>query len=317
MNNRSSIAPRGPEAFPHWRFEYIDVDYDPQTQSVWMNYRADAPHHFPLRMFMEIVEVRESLRRLAASPLAERWPFRYFAIASKRPNVFSLGGDLEAFAAAVRTRDRETLRAHASICVDIMAGLISGFDLPIVTVSVVHGQALGGGFEGTLATDFLIADETAKLGLPEIAFNSFPGMGAVTLLDRRVGSALAERLISSGTIYSGREMHELGIVDVVASHGKARETAIAWMLEGGEERWRRRRSLMQARRRCFPVTRDELAEIVSLWVDCVLSLPAQDLRHMDRLVAAQRRLCGTPQQHQVRRAVGAAGKEPAASDLQE
>jgi DSF synthase len=221
---------------------------------------------------------------------AARHPIRYFAIGSKRPNVFSLGGDLAAFAAAVRKGEHATLRAHANICVDIMHGLENGFGLPIVTLSAVNGRCLGGGFEGALVTDFLIVERNAKLGLPEIAFNSFPGMGAVSLLTRRAGPALAEQIISSGSIYSGQEMFDLGVVDILAADGKVHETATAWMRDGGEARWLKRRALAEARRKCFPTPREEFHQIVDLWVECVKALTDQDLRHMDRLVAAQRRL---------------------------
>jgi DSF synthase len=290
MNVGVPFVPKDPHDFTSWEFVYLDVDYDPEAQALWMNYKASAPHHFPLQMFREIIEVRESLRYLYASGGAARQPIRYFAIGSKRPNVFSLGGDLAAFAAAVRKGDHATLRAHANICVDIMHGLEGGFGLPIVTLSAVNGRCLGGGFEGALVTDFLIVERNAKLGLPEIAFNAFPGMGAVSLLTRRAGPALAEQIISSGSIYSGQEMFDLGVVDILAADGKVRETATAWMRDGGEARWLKRRALAEARRKCFPTSREEFDHIVDLWVECVKALTDQDLRHMDRLVAAQRRL---------------------------
>ena len=281
---------KDPEEFPNWTFTYLDIQYDRDSQAVWMIYKETAPLHFPIEMFQEIVAVRESLRRLFASGLTAKFPIRYFVVASDRPGVFALGGDLATFAASIRRRDHAELNAHATICVDIMYGLATAFDLPIVTLSAVHGQCLGGGFEGALVTDFLIAEENAKLGLPEIAFNTFPGMGAVTLLTRRVGSALATQIISSGAVYSGAEMRELDVVDVVAPPGAVRETAREWMQENGDERWRRRRALTSARRLCFPVERGELTLIVQQWVDCCLSVTESDLRHMERLAAAQRRL---------------------------
>ncbi|MGA8170233.1 MAG: crotonase/enoyl-CoA hydratase family protein [Methylocystis sp.] len=295
MNIRAAVAPRAPETFPIGDFKFLEVVYDSEVQAVWMNYKASAPHHFPLEMFDEIVKVRESLRGLWKSADGDHWPIRYFAIGSKRPDVFSLGGDLAAFAEAVRNGEHEMLRAHANICVDIMHSLDAGFDLPIVTLSAVNGLCLGGGFEGALVTDFLIVERDAKLGLPEIGFNTFPGMGAVSLLTRRAEPALAERIISSGAIYSGQEMFDLGIVDILSPEGQARETATAWMREGGENRWRKRRALAEARRRCFGMPREELRYIVDLWVDCVKALGERDLRHMDRLVAAQKRLSRTRQ----------------------
>lgn len=282
--------PRSPEEFPNWKFEHLDIEYDGETQAIWMNYKVSAPHFYPLQMFLEILDVRESVRALFLSGLVKHWPVRYFVIGSNKETVFSLGGDLAMFTELIRGQERDTLRHYAHVCIDVMYGLRTGFGLPIVTLSAVHGQCLGGGFEGVLVTDFLIAEESAKFGVPEIAFNTFPGMGAVTLLTQRVGSALSEQIISSGAVYSGREMHELGIVDVLAPDGAIRKATNAWMLEGGEERWRRRCALAEARRRCFPVTHEELIRIVDLWVECCFSITDQDFRHMTRLVTAQKRL---------------------------
>jgi len=226
----SRLEVRRPEDFPDWLFDYLDIGYEEPTRSFWMEYKATAPHYFPIEMFMEIVAVRRSLLRLIESDKDGRWPIRYFVIASRRPGVFGLGGDLAAFAAAVRERRAEALRAHAEICVDIMHGLATGFGLPIVTLSAVHGQCLGGAFEGALVTDFLLAEEDARLGLPEIAFNTFPGMGAVSLLGRRLPGALAERIVSAGEIYPGREMYDLGVVHALAPPGGIRAAARQGML---------------------------------------------------------------------------------------
>jgi DSF synthase len=211
-------------------------------------------------------------------------------MASNRPGVFKLGGDLAEFADCIRRGDAETLTAYAHACVDSVHGLVNAFDLPIVTLSLVCGQALGGGLEGALAQSFLMAEEGAKLGVPEVHFNSFPGMGAVSLLSRRVGQAKAEAIIASGHTYSAREMYSLGVVDFLAPAGHGPENASEWMAEGGEARFQRRLTLTQARRRFFPVSHRELLDITHLWVSCCLNLSEADLRHMDRLVGAQRRM---------------------------
>ena len=186
---RAPISPGNPETFPNWAFRHLEIEYDAATQSVWMNYKSDAPHFYTLPMLMEAIEFAQSLRLLFESDCYERYPIRYFVMASKKTAVFSLGGDLATFSsAAIRKRARDDLRRYAYACIDVMYGLTTGFDLPIVTLSAVRGQCLGGGFEGALATDFLIAEEGSKLGVPEIGFNTFPGMGAVSFLNRRVGS---------------------------------------------------------------------------------------------------------------------------------
>jgi len=57
-----------------------------------------------------------------------------------------------------------------------------------------------------------VAEKNAKMGLPEIMFNLFPGMGAYHLLCRRLPAVKAEQLILSGHTYSADELHEMGVV---------------------------------------------------------------------------------------------------------
>jgi DSF synthase len=281
---------RDASEFPRWSFQNIDLEYDPASGSVWMIYKEDGPPYYALQTLIDIATVRDSLRALMSSSYGRAFPVRYLVMASRKPGVFNLGGDLVMFAQSIRNQERETLRTYAHACVDLVYGLATAFDLPIMTVAVVTGQALGGGLEAALAQDFLIADETAKIGVPEVAFNTFPGMGAVSLLSRRLGDARAEDIISSGVIYTGKQMLDLNLVDILAPEGRSVQTALAWMCEGGPERFERRLAMANARRRFFPISHAELIKITDLWVDCSLDVRPQDLRHMERLAAAQKRM---------------------------
>lgn len=284
---------REPDRFPAWSFPNVDLTYHAETQSVWMSYKADGPPCYTFQTLSDMADVRESLQRLFAAGLTDKWPIRYFVMASNKPGIFNLGGDLTMFANSIKAHEQEILRGYAHACIDVVYGLITAFNLPIVTLAVVNGQALGGGLEAALAEDFLIADEGAKLGVPEVVFNTFPGMGAITLLTRRLGSATAEQIITSGKSYSGREMHELGVVDILASEGRSKEEALAWMLLGGEERWRRRLSIANVRRRCFPISFYELIKITDIWADCALDVTDPDIRYMERLASAQKKFAAT------------------------
>ena len=142
-------------------------------------------------------------------------PVEYVILASARPGVFMLGGDLELFAQAIERQDRETLRRYGRICVDIVHSLFNNFAQPLTTIALVEGACLGGGFEAALTCDLIIAERQARFGFPEIRFNLFPGMGAVSLLERRIGRISAMRLLEGGALYSADEMYDMGVVDVV------------------------------------------------------------------------------------------------------
>ncbi len=290
MSDVFAYQAQQPDAFPHWNFETVEVEYHPQTASLWMHYKETSPPYYSLQTVADVASVRESIKARFAHPDYASQPIRYFVMASRRPGVFKLGGDLSMFADAIRENNREQMRVYAHACVEVMHSLFVAFDLPIVTLSVVTGQALGGGLEAALAEDYMLADETAVLGVPEAAFNTFPGMGAVSLLARRLGNASAEEMISTGRTVSGQEAYDMGLVDLVAPEGQARQAAIDWMLNGGEERFERRRQIAALRRRFFPVSLKDLIQITDVWVDCSCDVTSRDIRHMERLAAAQRRI---------------------------
>ncbi len=290
MQLKIRCRPRKAADFPNWTFPNLDFDYEPETQSVWMYYKEDGPPFYTFQTLTDMADIRESLRAFFASELIEAFPIRYFVMASRKPGVFNLGGDLAMFAQSIKDGDRIWLRDYAHACIDVVHGLAIGFGLPIVTLSVITGQALGGGLEAALAEDFLLAEETAKIGVPEVAFNTFPGMGAVSLLTRRLGAAKAEEIIASGHVYSGAQMHDIGVVDILAEPGHAHERAREWMLQGGEARYARRLAIAAARRRFFPVTFEELVRITDLWVECSCDITPHDVRHMERLASAQKKM---------------------------
>jgi DSF synthase len=130
------------------------------------------------------------------------------------------------------------------------------------------------------------------MGMPEILFNLFPGMGACSLLARRIGIRAAEELIFSGKVLPATEMHKLGIVDVLATDGQG-ETAVRNWLAKNAKRRNGMQAVFRARQFIHPVTREELDGIVELWVDAALRLGERDLRMMNRLVRAQTRRMGS------------------------
>ena len=155
-------------------------------------------------------------------------------------------------------------------------------------MSLVQGDALGGGFEAALSSNVIIAERSAKFGLPEIMFNLFPGMGAYNFIARRTNAATAERMIMSGRIYTGAELYDMGIVDVLAEDGRGEE-ALNDYVRKNARRHAAHRAIFQARQRVNPITLQDLNGITDLWVDTAMTLSPIDLKMMERLVAAQGR----------------------------
>ncbi|MCA1926279.1 MAG: crotonase/enoyl-CoA hydratase family protein [Thiobacillus sp.] len=212
---------------------------------------------------------------------------KYFVVASKIADTFSLGGDLNLFMQHIQARDRESLYHYAVSCVECSYAVHSHLNRPNVTsIALVQGQALGGGFESALAANVLVAERGTKMGLPEILFNLFPGMGAMTFLGRKVGHHLAEKIIRSGKLYLAEELYEMGVVDVLAEPGEG-EAAVYDYVRREEKSRNGLLALRAAREISQPASYEELIRITEIWVDAALRLDARDLRMMARLINRQ------------------------------
>jgi DSF synthase len=162
----------------------------------------------------------------------------------------------------------------------------------MTTLSLVQGEALGGGFETALASNVIIAERRSRMGLPEILFNLFPGMGAYSLLSRRVGMKRAEEMIFSGRIYTAAELHEMGVVDVLVEDGTG-ETAVYDYIRRNERHRNGMQALFNCRQHLNPISYDELLNITNIWIDAALRLEDKDLKLMSRLGRSQlKRACG-------------------------
>ena len=214
---------------------------------------------------------------------------KYYITGSRTPGVFNLGGDLSLFQLLIRTRDRDALANYARLCIDVQYPRSqSFFSSGLTSVSLVQGDALGGGFECALAADVIIAEESALLGFPEILFNLFPGMGAYSLLARRIGSRAAEELMLSGKMLPAYKLHEMGVVDVLAPNGQGESALRAWIAANAKRR-NGMQAVYRARQFVNPVTRAELDGVVGVWVDAALRVSDRELKMMHRLVRAQAR----------------------------
>jgi DSF synthase len=220
----------------------------------------------------------------------------YSVLASKTPGVFNLGGDLQLFSRLIQSQDHEALRKYGRACIDVLYRNYASYGLPLTTISLIQGECLGGGFEAALSSDVLIAERGARFGFPEILFNLFPGMGAYSFLERKIGRRKTEELIASGKIYSADDMLDLGIVDVVADDGKGEPEVSAYI----DARRRNRNGLagLAAARRCVrKLQYGELNDVLETWVDTALRLSPRDLKLMQRLVGRQNDMCHSRSLH--------------------
>ncbi|WP_322966365.1 crotonase/enoyl-CoA hydratase family protein [Sphingomonas fuzhouensis] len=275
-----------PEASQALCFEQLDTRYDDKTQTLWTDMRARTRPSFNPDLLHDFERWQDAIVQGVDTGAM---PIRYLVLGSRFPGVFSLGGDLDLFAQAIRNRDHAALAHYGHRCVRILYRNMRGLERPIITIGLVEGDALGGGFEALLSFHVVIAERGASFGLPETMFGLFPGMGAHCFLSRRLGAARAEQMILSGRTYSADELYEMGLVHGLAAPGEGRQM-VADYIRQNHRRHSAHCAIYEASRAVNPLPLEELEAVVDLWADAALRLTEGDLKRMERLIAAQTRL---------------------------
>lgn len=266
-------------------YTQLTTYFDPHAKVAWGYMHAEPRPCFTPTLLRELLAWGNGLVDAIDDPSQNA--AKYFVVASRVPDIFSLGGDLDLFMRLIEARDRDALYHYAIACIDCSYAVHSHLNRPNVTsIALVQGQALGGGFESALAANVLIAERGARMGLPEILFNLFPGMGAMSFLGRRVGHHQAEKIIRSGKLYLAEELHDLGVIDVLAEPGQG-ESAVYEHVRREEKSRNGILALRAAREVSQPVPYEELVRITEIWVDAALRLQAKDVRMMEKLVSRQ------------------------------
>jgi 3-hydroxyacyl-CoA dehydrogenase len=112
--------------------------------------------------------------------------------------------------------------------------MVEAADKPIV--AAIHGTALGGGCEVTLACHYRIAVPSAQIGTPEVKLGLLPGAGGTQRLPRLAGVKLALELTAKGDPIGAKLAQQAGLVDRLAGEGSLVEDAIAFAREVADVR---------------------------------------------------------------------------------
>lgn len=135
------------------------------------------------------------------------------------PGVFCAGADLKERATMAQPEVERFVKG-------LRAAFTALEDLPLPTIAVLEGAALGGGLELALACDLRVAGVEARLGLPETGLAIIPGAGGTQRLPRLIGRSKAKELIFTGRRLNGEEAAELGLVDHAVAAGQALDRAL-------------------------------------------------------------------------------------------
>jgi enoyl-CoA hydratase/carnithine racemase len=98
--------------------------------------------------------------------------------------------------------------------------------LPMTTVAMVDGPAIGGGFQLLLTCDLRLATARSSFQMPEVHMGFLPGM-ATFRLAKYIGLGRAKRLMLTAETIDAQAALDLGIIDRIDSP----EAALAWANE--------------------------------------------------------------------------------------
>ncbi|XP_078070486.1 methylglutaconyl-CoA hydratase, mitochondrial [Mustelus asterias] len=143
---------------------------------------------------------------------------RTVILRSEVPGIFCAGADL---------KERAKMQpSEVGPFVSKARSLINELgNLPMPTIAVLDGAALGGGLEMALACDIRVAATSAKMGLVETKLAIIPGAGGTQRLPRIIGVSLAKELIFSGRVLDGAEAKAIGLVSHAVEQNEAGDAA--------------------------------------------------------------------------------------------
>ena len=121
--------------------------------------------------------------------------------------AFCAGVDLKAVARGESVMPADPERAAWGF-----AGYVS-HHISKPTIAAVNGFALGGGTEISLASDLVVAADTASFGLPEVRRGIFAGAGGLFRLPAQIPKKVAMEMILTGEPITAQRALELGLVN--------------------------------------------------------------------------------------------------------
>ncbi len=284
MSNVAAIRDFPRESLKIHPRSQIKTHYDSKNRVAWLLMKGSPRPTFTPKLLKDIGDYFDSIKQDMHETNGEK--YNYLVSGSNVEGVFNLGGDLALFCQLIRNNDREALFDYALKSTDLVYRNMTHLDVDLTTITLVQGDALGGGFESAISANVVVAERGVKMGLPEVLFNLFPGMGAYSILSRKIGCGATEKMILSGSLYSAEQLYDMGVVDILAEKGDG-EIEVYKYSKAANRSHNTYRAIRKVKDICSQVSYQELLSIASIWADAALELTTRDLRIMERLVRRQ------------------------------
>lgn len=256
----------------------VNIKHDYKNEILWIEIGSDDELFYSYETICNFYDSLDSIKNVIET---KKLTHVFFKSSNKK--VWSMGGDLEMFLNCIKNNDVHQLRDYAYKCVKIVCDINNGFRSNAIVVSILQGNAFGGGFECALSTHYILAEEHVKFSFPESLFGTFPGMGAYSLLTRKVGFFKAHEMINSSKKWDAHELFNLKLVTHIAKTQKGIADAIDLKAKNIFT------SKNQFETVCSNLKVDELREIVDIWINQVMSLDTNKIEFMRKLIDAQKK----------------------------
>ena len=177
----------------------------------------DRPERLNALSFAIIEQLTDAFREVARSDA------RALFITGAGSRAFCAGADISELMGRSLAEEKAATE-RGQLCFALLD------ELPIPSVAVINGYALGGGLELALACTFRLAVPGASMGLPEIKMSLVPGYGGTQRLPRLIGESRALEMIMTGRRIGAEEALGVGLVNRVVE-GDALAAALAFSRE--------------------------------------------------------------------------------------
>ncbi|MCZ4293219.1 enoyl-CoA hydratase [Vibrio sinaloensis] len=141
-------------------------------------------------------------------------------ITGQGEKFFSAGADLNLFASGDKSVAIDMARVFGEAFETLSA--FRG-----VSIAAINGYAMGGGLEVALACDIRIAEQQARMALPEAKVGLLPCAGGTQNLTALVGEGWAKRIILCGEQVDASQALTIGLIEEMVPQGEALSRSVA------------------------------------------------------------------------------------------
>lgn len=255
--------------------------YDEHYQSLWCFINSDEQAVMSNKLLQRIRLLQDKIAELHLQK--PQYAPRYIVWASAHGRNFSLGLDLNYIISLVEQKNAKLLQTYLMAYFDAWYLNLINFELPIISIALLHGKAYGSGFEMGLASNFIIASHDARCGFPEIKYNLMPNISAMNILTHNVHHSEIDALVLAGKVYSASYLHQLGLIDLVTERDKLYQEAVNFIAKS-HKKHATYHTMYKLTTRKNLVTYDELNEFCELWMQSMLNLSHSEICQLKRVL---------------------------------